>query len=130
LAPGKYGTVETRASPGFFGATTAGGLTQDDTSLLYDNQGYPQYTTKLGGGDASQPPSMRQLPGSNVMLHHMPRSTRVQPKQKSALDNGAALKDPLNHLFSSGGDGKAGGRSRSELYSTLLAFFEERALQG
>jgi hypothetical protein len=130
LAPGKYDTVETRASPGFFGATTAEGLTQGSNTLLHDSQGYPQYAMKLGRGDAGQSPSMRHGPGKNIMLDHLPRSTRVHQKQQSGFGGGAALKNPLNHLFSTAGDGKLGNRSRSELYNTLLAFFEDRALQG
>ena len=130
LAPGKYDTVETRASPGFFGATTAEGMTQGDTSLLYDDQGYPQYAGKVGRGGAGHSPSMRHAPTKNIMLGHLPRSTRAHQKQQSTLSKGAALKNPLNHLFSTAGDGQGGKRSRSELYSTLLAFFEDRALQG
>jgi len=64
------------------------------------------------------------------MLDHLPSSTRKRQKQNySKLTQLTALKNPLNHVLAAQKDSAGHKRSKSELYNSLLAFFEEQAIR-
>jgi len=110
------------------GGQTVGDFSQE--ALIEDNNMHHQ----PHHGTSRQWPTNKVSPLSKEHTVHFPPTAKIPgltnvPSMKSNYSNrfSNGLRSPLNHVFNTVAHGKPGGhnRSKSELYNTILGYFDK-----